>query len=109
MSDLFCLCDTDEHLHSNIVVANSQRDQGQEEEEADCGQPEGAGQQDHPRSAQRLLGHRHHAGPGTSHQEADDVEGDWRSGEAFLPPRTAPLEQQTAQGEGAGMVQACWE
>lgn len=76
----------------------SERDQGEEKEEADRGQPERARQQDHPRSAERLLRHRDYTGSGPAHQEADDVEGDGRCGEALLSACPATLEQQTAQG-----------
>lgn len=80
------------------VSVLSERDKGEEKEEADRGQPERARQQNHPRSAQRLLGHRDYTGFGPTHQEADDVEGDWRCGEALLFACPATLEQQIAQG-----------
>lgn len=76
----------------------SERDEGEEKEEADRGQPERAGQQDHPCSAQRLLRHCDYTGSGPAYQEADDVEGDRRCGEALLSACPASLERQTAQG-----------
>lgn len=78
------------------VYVFSERDKGEEKEEADRGQPERARQQDHSCPAERLLRHRDYTGSGPTHQEADDVEGDWRCREALLSARPASLEQQTA-------------
>lgn len=82
-----------------FVLACSEGDQGEAQEEADRGQREGAGQQNNPRPALRLLRHCHHAGPGAADQEADDVEGDRRRGEAFLPSCSAPVERPAPEGE----------
>lgn len=89
-----------------FVLGCSEGDQGKAQKEADRGQREGAGQQNNPRPAVRLLRHRNHAGPGTADQEADDVEGDRRRGEAFLSARSAPVERPAAEGEPSSRLQA---
>lgn len=84
-----------------LVMCCSEGDQSQAQEEADCGQREGAGQQNNPRTALRLLRHCNHTGPGATYQEADDVEGDGRCGEAVLSARSAPVERTAPKGEVA--------
>lgn len=85
-------------LMSFLSTVFSKRDKGKAQEEADCGQCERAGQQDHQSPVVRLLWHCHHPWPGAAHQEAHDVERDGRSREAFLPACSAPVECQAAQG-----------
>lgn len=80
------------------VSVLSERDEGEEKEETDRGQSERARQQDHPRPTERLLRHRDYTGSGPAHQETDDVEGDWRCGEALFSACPAALDQQTSQG-----------